>query len=199
MPEQLSVPVGLSREIEALKQMLSGSGSGHPPRDLLQDAVRLFREAGELSNLSMARSVCYGSAIRFGQLEPPLIEGATFRQLLLKIDEYRKEPRRYRRCYRGLLHTYFVYDGEAAPEIGQRNWTYLRLYLEQYRRAIRAEGVTQIGSNRLMTTRTCYLKIRLAGMVRNCWRARLRWSTDFAPIWKLPMLRGWLESSCGHR
>ncbi len=142
MPEQLSVPVGLSREIEALKQMLSGSGSGHPPRDLLQDAVRLFREAGELSNLSMARSVCYGSAIRFGQLEPPLIEGATFRQLLLKIDEYRKEPRRYRRCYRGLLHTYFVYDGEAAPEIGQRNWTYLRLYLEQYRRAIRAEGVT---------------------------------------------------------
>ena len=141
-PERLSVPAALTREIEALKQVLRGSGSAQPSRDLLQEAIRRFREAGELSNLSMARSVCYGSSIRFGQSEPPLIEGAIFRQLLLRIDEYLEEPRRYRRCYRGLLHTYFIYDGEKAPEIGQRNWTFLRTYLEQHRRAIRAEGVT---------------------------------------------------------
>lgn len=140
--EEFSIPAALTRELEALKRMLGGSGSHSPPRDLLQEAVSLFRQTGELPNLSTARSVCYGSAIRFGQTEPPLIEVAIFRNLLLTIDEYRDEPRRYRRCYKGLLHTYFIYDGEEAPESGRRNWTYLRGYLEQHRGAVRAEGVT---------------------------------------------------------
>ena len=50
---------------------------------------------------------------------------------------------RYRRCYRGLLSSYFVYDGEGAgtPSAGRDNWRFLRTYLRERIDSIRAPGV----------------------------------------------------------
>jgi hypothetical protein len=137
------VPELLVSEIETLKRVLRTAGNGQPPRDRLREAVRHFLATGQLPNLAAARSVCFGAAERFTQAEPPVIEdGNAFPRLLSGVDEYRDAPRHYRRCYRGLLHTYFIYHGEhdETPKTGRRNWIQLRDYLHARRPSIRVAG-----------------------------------------------------------
>lgn len=137
------VPELLTREIETLKRVLRTAGNGQPPRDRLREAVRHFLATGQLPNLTAARSVCFGATERFTQTEPPVIEdGNAFPRLLAGVDDYRGTPRQYRRCYRGLLHTYFIYHGEdkETPTTGLRNWIQLRDYLHARRPSIRVAG-----------------------------------------------------------
>ncbi len=138
------VPPMLHEELDALKRLLRGAGGGAPSRDRLREAVALFRASREIPNLMFARAVCFGACEKFDRLEPPLIEeGSAFPELLDRIDAaYRPEPRPFRRCYRGLLHSYFTYDGDT-PETsaaGRKNWTLLRDYLRDRRYATESEG-----------------------------------------------------------
>lgn len=115
-----------------LNQMLGGAGGDRPPKDRMQEAIREFRQTNELSSLGAARLVCFGAAEPLGIREPLLIEeNRRFPRLLELVDDYRPEPRGFRRCFRGLLHTYMSYDGEHRRTCaqGRDNWHLLREYL----------------------------------------------------------------------
>jgi hypothetical protein len=49
------------------------------------------------------------------------------------IDQWVNEPRWYRRCYQGMLRSYFTYDSKVAqaPTVGKQNWGDLRDYLSE--------------------------------------------------------------------
>ncbi len=138
------VPALLRQQVLQLEKSLGSAGALHPPRDRMKEAVALFRRSRALTTLSEGRLVCFGCAERFASGEPALIEDRhAFPQLIYQVDEYLPEPRSFRRCYRGLLHTYFSYDGEGAstPGPGRENWSDLRSYLQKRLSAIRAEGL----------------------------------------------------------
>ena len=141
--EEPVVQPAMLAEIDALTKMLGAAGGGRPPSDRVREAIRIFREGDELPNLAVARAVCFGAAEQFGQREPRLIEEADrFPRLLHLIDDFRPEPRGFRRCFRGLVHTYLAYDGEhpKTNKEGRLNWRLLRSYLHDHRNAIIAEG-----------------------------------------------------------
>jgi hypothetical protein len=88
--------------------------------------------------------VCYGCTEAFGDRGYRLIEDPQrFPKLLDCVDEYRKESRPFRRCYRGLLHGYFSFDPdhENTRPSGKRNWEILRVYLHARLNNITAPGI----------------------------------------------------------
>lgn len=134
-------PKQLAKECEQLKTWLGGSGGGRPPRDRMHEAVTAFRQTGRLETLGEARLICFGTVERFTAAQPALIEDqGAFPRLLTEVDRFSDDPRAFRRCYRGLLHGYFVYDAAAGGRDGRRNWQQLRDYLCGRLDSIRAEG-----------------------------------------------------------
>jgi len=126
-------------EVDALEKLLKGAGRDSPSLDRTRAAVMEFRETDELRSLAIARAVCFGACERFDGPEPALIEERDrFPRLLNLVDAYKPEPRSYRRCFRGLLHSYISYDSEhkGASTEGRANWERLRDYLHGSHRNI---------------------------------------------------------------
>src|SRR6185312_14359718 len=114
-----AIPATLEQELKNLHRMVGAVGAARPPHDRMKEAVENFRRERVFKSPAEARFACFGSGNRFKAGEPPLIEDErAFPALIRAVDRYCVEPRPYRRCYRGLLHVYFSYDGEAgaAPE-----------------------------------------------------------------------------------
>lgn len=120
----------LAAEIRAIRAILGGSGSGvGASPDRMRRAIAEYRETGRLSNVHSARLVCWGTTLCSGD-QPPLIEdGERFEPLIDEVDGFRSMRRPYRKCWRGLLAGYVGYDPDKGPEVGRRNWTLLRTYL----------------------------------------------------------------------
>jgi hypothetical protein len=66
-----------------------------------------------------------------------------FTKVLGTADHYSSDPRKFRRCYRGLVHSYFTYDGEGVDVTeGRKNWISLREFLYRRRKNIVLSGVS---------------------------------------------------------
>ena len=136
----------IQQEGKKLRDWLSSSHELQPAIDHIVEAILRFIRDGRFSNLRDARLVCRGAALLIdGQSKFRLIEDKDrFPRLLVCTDGFRGEPRKFRRCYHGLLSSYFGYDREsndAKPE-GRDNWERLRGYLNVRISDIDAEGVT---------------------------------------------------------
>ena len=109
---------------ELLKQARSGN-LNYEPIDLQVEAVRKFWDKGAFDSLREARLVSFGLAVkpwpdRSCLMEEPKKFGAAINGLR----EWEDSPRQFRKCYQGLLRSYFDYDGmlrDIHPE-GQKNW-----------------------------------------------------------------------------
>jgi hypothetical protein len=122
----------IAKELQVLKRWIDTAASQRPPSDLVLAALLRFQTHLELPRLREAQLVCYGCIEPFGPQRTPLIEDARlFPRLLSCVDEYRRKPPAFRRCYRGLLTGYFAYrvDQPSAPRTGRDNWQILRTYL----------------------------------------------------------------------
>jgi hypothetical protein len=119
------------RRVEALaNRTANGAGAS---KNRIVAAVETFRHTGQLADVRTARLVCWGIVEHPTCDEPILIEDQDrFSRLLRLVDGYRSDQRPYRRCWRGLLHGYLVYDpGEHVA--GRTNWHSLRDYLTRTR------------------------------------------------------------------
>jgi hypothetical protein len=112
--------------------------------DLLREAVRTFWDSLKVDSLRDGRLVSFGLCLPLSEKGPCLLEDTMrFSALLDGIDHWLSEPRRYRRCYHGLVTNYFSYDGLASDgsETGKANWTRLRGYLGDRSERISTSGV----------------------------------------------------------
>ncbi len=137
---------GIEREREKLEKWLGSAGSDRPARDLMQEALARFCQSLTLETFADARLVCYGCAETVGEQSYRLIEDSKrFPRMLECVDEWRSEPRPFRRCYRGLLASYFSYDPQAdeTPDAGRKNWGTLQTYLRNRIRSLDGTGVQQ--------------------------------------------------------
>ena len=118
-------------------QKHNNAGSGPSvPRDLLLEAVRKFWEKQQFETLRDARLVSFGLCVPGNSYGVPIMEDR--RRFLAVLDDntgvgqWGDAPRWYRRCYQGLMRSYFTYDAKVkeAPDVGKKNWGDLRDYLQ---------------------------------------------------------------------
>lgn len=96
-------------------------------------ALTKFKHTGRFANFIDLKYGCFGInlPIPFGRSEWSVIgDEEMLRSLLKQLDEEKMQPRRFRKCYQGLMHSYFSYPilEETSDEI-RRNWKVLQRYL----------------------------------------------------------------------
>lgn len=96
-------------------------------------ALSKFKQTGQFANFIDLKYGCFGITlpIQFGKSEWSVIgDESMLRSLLKQVDDEKKQPRRFRKCYQGLMHSYFGYPilDEDSEEI-QSNWKVLQRYL----------------------------------------------------------------------
>ncbi|RZO91449.1 MAG: hypothetical protein EVA59_13300 [Limnobacter sp.] len=125
----------LEKIIESLKSHNQGSSFSDVQRDHQKIALTTFWEQERLETLKEARLVSFGMCIPHRHGGTCILEDRKKFQAVLDsasgIEQWISEPRWYRRCYQGLVRSYFEYDPQAAetPSIGKKNWSDLRDYL----------------------------------------------------------------------
>jgi hypothetical protein len=105
--------------------------------DLVRESVERFWQEQKLESLRDAQLVSYGLLLKLDSSTACILEDRErFRAVLdvqSGVGQWLESPRWFRRCYRGLLNSYFTYDGRDSnkPGDGRKNWSDLRNYLWQ--------------------------------------------------------------------
>lgn len=127
---------GLDQHMAMLQQHVKAGSSPYEPEDLQAKAVRRFWETTRLDTLKEARLVSFGMCLPSYPNGPCLLEDSKRFDAALSsdtgIDQWVKKPQWFRRCYQGLVRSYFSYDdhkAKVAPDEGRKNWKKLREYL----------------------------------------------------------------------
>lgn len=127
---------GLDQHMAMLQQHVKAGSSPYEPEDLQAKAVRRFWETTRLNTLKEARLVSFGMCLPSYPNGPCLLEDSKRFDAALSsdtgVDQWVKKPQWFRRCYQGLVRSYFSYDdhkAKVAPDEGRKNWKKLREYL----------------------------------------------------------------------
>ena len=130
-----SVDSDLDALIARLQKHTNSGTNALVPEDLQQQAVRRFWSAQRFDTLREARLVSFGMCIPSRPAGPCIMEDRQRFQAVLDsqtgVDQWLDDPKWYRRCYQGLVRSYFTYDAkvESASAVGRQNWDDLRDYL----------------------------------------------------------------------
>jgi hypothetical protein len=157
----LAVDTSIDVVIAGLERHTKGGSSASVPEDLQEQAVRRFWDAQKFDNLKDARLVSFGMCVPSRPAGPCIMEDRQRFQAVLDnqggVGQWLDDPRWFRRCYQGLVRSYFTYDAYAdkAHAVGRQNWGDLRDYLNEHTRnivdkKINPEWVTTAVGNRQM-------------------------------------------------
>ncbi|WP_413456961.1 EH signature domain-containing protein [Herbaspirillum huttiense] len=138
--------------------------SGHVVDDHLLYTVKQFWESQEVRSFRDAYLLSWGLCLPHRPQGACLLEDQPRLQKVLDgIDAWRENPRAYRRCYQGLVKSYFTYDGlaESTPATGIQNWKKLRDYLLNRNNLVKDNSPnpewveTALGNKQLFSDRPC--------------------------------------------
>lgn len=130
-----------------LEQRFQESDGRTVSEDQVRASLRQFVAKKRLDSLRDARHVCFGLTL-------PILPGRSclfddpqlFSRVISRdggIDQWVKQPRAFRRCFRGLAASYFTFDGSGSHAVslaGHKNWLALRNYLRDRVGRIQVEG-----------------------------------------------------------
>ena len=138
--------------------------AGHVVDDHLLEAVKRFWQCQELSSFRDAYMLSWGLCLPHQPQGPCVLEDRPRLQKVLDgVDEWRVKPGAYRRCYQGLVKSYFTYDvlAESTPGAGRNNWSLLRDYLQERNGLIKDKSLnpewvdTAVGNRQLFGEQPC--------------------------------------------
>lgn len=125
-----------SREIDVvIAQLQSRAKAGAGARvaeDLQLDAVRRFWETQEVSSFRDAYLLSWGLCLPHRPNGDCVLDNRPrLKRVLAGADDWTTKPTAYRRCYQGLVRSYFSYAPAQSEDTENRhsNWRYLRDYL----------------------------------------------------------------------
>lgn len=114
----------ITKTIEELKKYV-GKGAGYGLNtDRQIESLKIFSSEKKLSNYKIARTVTFSLFIPYDETRIPLIENTELFQIIIDktsgIEQWLDNTVLYRRCYQGLITSYFSYDGisNVLPESG---------------------------------------------------------------------------------
>jgi hypothetical protein len=126
-------PRPMTESLRDIRKSMGGNEEEPPSVDLLQQALLAFVKTQQVANFTELKYVCYGVTVplrqgRWSVIDHPPLLG----RLLDLVEERSGQPKRFRRCYQGLLNGYFGFDRHAQPSAdSSSNWSRLRGYLGQ--------------------------------------------------------------------
>jgi hypothetical protein len=145
----------IDRVLESLQRSARLGSGNHVPQDLQMQAVQAFWQTRRVETLRDAQLVSFGMCLPHRPDGPSVMEDTLrFGALLDGIDQWLDEPRCFRRCYQGLLRSYFGYDAHApgTPPGARRNWGRLRDYLRERAPQIADQGEDRCADPAWVTT-----------------------------------------------
>jgi len=122
--------------IARLEKQLSEGSRTEIPGDLQTQALRCFWQDLQFTSLKEARLVSFGLCVPTHSSGSCIMDDRSrFRAVIdpnTGVDQWLNDARRYRRCYQGLVRSYFEYDAKSksASKSGRENWGDLRDYLK---------------------------------------------------------------------
>lgn len=125
----------LDRPLQELNANSRAGLSAAVPIDQQLAAINKFRKSQELVTLREARLVAYGLCLRVSPEEEAIIDNASFLTAALSshsgVGQWAGNPLSFRRCYQGLVSSYFAYDKHAKERsnVALSNWQRLGEYL----------------------------------------------------------------------
>ena len=125
---------GIDALIERLRAQVRIGSAPQAPQDLQRLALQHFWQTPQFDSLRNARGVAFGLGLAVGTMGERVLDDARrFGAVLSGADAWLDRPRWYRRCYQGLLWSYFNIDTEAegTSPAARRHWLVLRDYLKQ--------------------------------------------------------------------
>lgn len=104
-------------------------------------AVIDYLKTHQLPTYRDIKYVCFGASSQYGTPLTSVIEHKTlFPKLLKEVGQLQPEPRKFRRCYQGLLKAYLRYPGQQTEQVsGHKNWLALREFLAQHCKALKQQ------------------------------------------------------------
>lgn len=101
-------------------------------------SVWAFRRTEKIDSFRDLKYTCYGLTLRQGKDESTLLgDEKLFPALIDEVHGVTKEPRKFRKCYQGLLNSYLNFPADdSSTDVEKRNWEHLRSYLRKQLRLI---------------------------------------------------------------
>lgn len=135
----------LDEWLPRLQNQLRHAGAVQPSADEQHAALAAFWHEGRLDSFRALRLVCFALAdMAPGVATPQRLIDDTPRleRLLSAVDAWQAEPRRFRRCFQGLMRGYFDVDGMVpdAPASLRANAERLRRFLARQLPCLSAPG-----------------------------------------------------------
>ena len=151
----------LLSEMEARSK---GRKSGKPPEDQQLEVVRRFWDSQEVKSFRDAYVLSWSLSLPHRPQGACIIEDrGRLQRVLDGVDGWQGRPSAYRRCYQGLVKSYFTYDPllESVAPTARNNWWLLREYLYERNPVIRDKHLnpewvdTAIGNRKLFGVKPC--------------------------------------------
>ncbi|QQX85230.1 hypothetical protein JJQ59_04580 [Cupriavidus necator] len=135
---------GIDAVIEEMKARSKSPPSGKPSEDHQLEAVRRFWQSHEVKSFRDAYLLSWSLCIPHRPQGACVLEDQSRLQGVLDgVDVWTTRPSAYRRCYQGLVKSYFTYDahGDGTSSASRKNWNLLRQYLQDRNRLIKDKGL----------------------------------------------------------
>jgi hypothetical protein len=157
-----------STDIDSVLARMEAASKGRKAGRLSEDhqleAVRRFWGSPEIRSFRDAYLLSWSLCLPHRPGGPCILEDLPkLRAVLAGIDGWQSKPNAFRRCYQGLVKSYFVYDAHAehADAGGRSNWRVLRTYLAERNNHIKDERLnpdwvdTAVGNRHLFGDQPC--------------------------------------------
>lgn len=138
----MSAVQSIDAVLSAMTERSRSQASKAVSEDHQLDAVRRFWESQEISSFRDAYLLSWGLCLPHRPSGPCVLEDRPrFQRVLDGVDGWTDQPKAYRRCYQGLVKSYFTYDAlqTTAASTARNNWKLLREYLGDRNHLIRDE------------------------------------------------------------
>ena len=131
----------MARTTQRLKAEYGDISRGAGDQQGIAAAVIAYLKHHDLPTYRDTKYVCFGVSSLYGTPLTRVIEHETlFPKLLKEVGQLQPEPRKFRRCYQGLLKAYLRYPGQhTEPVYGHQNWLALREFLAQHCKALKQQ------------------------------------------------------------
>lgn len=132
---QLVTPSIFGDTLDALLDSARSMGGGLVSSDAALNAVQAFWKSKRITTFKDTRLVAFSLALPVGDAGESILDDiALFGYAMKTVDDWRARPQLFRRCYHGLVKSYFDYDAaRSIPSLsGQSNWISLREYLRKH-------------------------------------------------------------------
>jgi hypothetical protein len=136
VPSQWGQPHLMTKALVDIKKAFDNPVNSFSERSI-EKVLLAYRNSGQLHSFLDLKYACFGVSHSVPGSWRLLDDDRLFPILLQFVDATRTEPRKFRKCYQGLLSGYFNFPLFALQAAPRKNWIQLRQFLSDFLPVVR--------------------------------------------------------------